>query len=78
MERSKFLSLNWADFGKGLIIAVLSAIITFLYELLQTGGLVLDLALLQQIGTVALSALLAYILKNLFTNSDGQPFTLER
>jgi accessory gene regulator protein AgrB len=70
--RSGLFKLNWLDFGKGLIVAVITAILTFLYEQVVQGGVALDLALLQQVGSVALAALLAYVLKNLFTNSQGK------
>ena len=71
MERSKFLTLNWRDFLKGLLLAVLSAVITFLYELLQAGPVVFDKELLTKAGMIAVSTVLAYLLKNLFENSDG-------
>lgn len=71
MERSKFLSVNWRDFLKGLLLAVLSAVITFVYELLQAGPVVFDKELLAKVGMIAASTVLAYLLKNLFENSDG-------
>jgi hypothetical protein len=75
--KSKFLTLDLADFGKGLLITVFTAVITFLYEMLQAGTLIFDLALLKTIGLTALSAGLAYILKNLFSNSQGEVFKAE-
>jgi hypothetical protein len=74
--RSAFLSLNLRDFFKGLVLAVLAAIITYAYEAVQTGVL-FDLAFLKSAGMVALSAVLAYLVKNLFTNSQGQIATAE-
>jgi hypothetical protein len=65
---SKFFSLNSNDFIKGLVVAVLSAVITLLYSTIQTGTLTIDW---KQIGIVALTSALAYITKNLVTNSDG-------
>jgi hypothetical protein len=65
---SKFFSLNSSDFIKGLVVAVLSAVITLLYSTIQTGTLTIDW---KQIGIVALTSALAYITKNLVTNSDG-------
>lgn len=36
--KSKFLTLNKKDFFNGLIIAVGSAILTYLFEVIQLGG----------------------------------------
>lgn len=64
--KSKFLTLNAKDFLKGLIIAVLTAIITFLYTSIQANNLVLDW---KGMAISALTAGLAYLTKNLLTNS---------
>ena len=72
MNQSKLFSINWADFGKGLLIAFLTALIGGVYELLQAGSMVFDWPTLQPILEAALAAGLAYILKNLFTNSAGE------
>jgi hypothetical protein len=71
MQRSKFLSLNWRDFLKGLLLAVLAAVLTFVYELIQAGPIVFNKEFLITIGTISLSTALAYLLKNLFENSEG-------
>jgi hypothetical protein len=75
--RSEFLAINWRDFFKGLILAVITAVITTVYELLQTGTLFQSESL-KQIGLVALGAFLAYIIKNFFDNSKGEFLTPER
>lgn len=72
---SDFLKLNWEDFGRGLVVAVLSAVITYLYQAVQTSFTTLDFATL---GQVAITALLAYLLKNLTTNSNGDLLKGER
>ena len=69
--KANFLNLNWADFGKGALVAVLTAVLATLTTLLQTGTL-FDKASLPVIGTAALTAFVAYLAKNLFTNSQGQ------
>jgi hypothetical protein len=69
--KANFLNLNGKDFLKGAIVAVLTAILATLTTLLQTGTL-FDKASLPVIGTAALSAFIAYLGKNLFTNSQGQ------
>lgn len=72
MNNSKFFNLNWADLGKGLLIAFLTALLGGLLELLQAGELPTTWAVFQPILEVSLSAAVAYLLKNLFTNSEGQ------
>lgn len=69
--KSKFLSLSTRDWIKGLIVAIITAVITALYEAIIAGK-PLDLTLLKSVGLVALAAGLAYILKNLGTNSAGE------
>jgi hypothetical protein len=72
---STFLNLNTTDFLKGLLMAVLSSVITVVYQTVQTGSLVFDW---KTIGTMALTTALAYIMKNLFTNSTGDFFGKEK
>lgn len=71
---STFLNLNSSDFLKGLIMAVLSTVITVVYQTVEAGSLVFDW---KAIGTMALTTALAYIMKNLFTNSTGKLFAKE-
>jgi hypothetical protein len=75
--KANFLNLNLKDFGKGAIVAVLTAVLATLTTLLQTGVL-FDKASLPVIGTAALSAFIAYLAKNLFTNSQGQILKTEK
>ena len=72
---SPFLTLNTTDFLKGLIMAVLSSVITLVYQTVEAGSLVFDW---KTIGTIALTSGLAYIMKNLFTNSTGKLFGKEK
>jgi hypothetical protein len=69
MKQSSFLSLNTKDFIKGLLLAVLTTVITIVYNSLQAGDLTFDW---KSIGTTALTTALAYIMKNLLTNSNDQ------
>lgn len=71
---STFLNLNTSDFIKGLIMAVLSTVITVVYQTVEAGSLVFDW---NAIGTMALTTALAYIMKNFFTNSAGKFFGKE-
>lgn len=54
-------SLNMKDFLKGLLLAVLTPVVTVLIQTLQAGSLTFDW---KAIGITALSAFLAYMLKN--------------
>lgn len=72
--KSKFLSLNATDFLRGLVVSVLSAVLTIIYQTIQAGSLTFDW---KAIGTIAASAALGYILKNLLTNSEDQLFKKE-
>lgn len=72
--QSTFLNLNTNDFIKGLVMAVLSTVITIVYQTVEAGSLVFDW---KSIGTMALTTALAYIMKNLFTNSTGTLFAPE-
>lgn len=65
---SIFGTLNLKDFGKGLLLAVLTPILTIIYQSLNAGSLTFDWKL---IITTGVSAGLAYLLKNLFSNSNG-------
>jgi len=73
--KSPFLTLNSRDFIKGLFVAVLTAIVTFMYTSLQNGSLTFDW---KAIGMAALSSALAYIMKNLLTNSSDQLLATEK
>lgn len=71
---SSLFTLNSKDWIKGLVVAVLTAVITVVYSTIQTGTLVLDW---KAISIAGISAALAYITKNLLTNSNDQFLTKE-
>lgn len=73
--QSTFFNLNSTDFIKGLVMAVLSTVITVVYQTVEAGSLTFDW---KSIGTMALTTALAYIMKNLFTNSTGKLFAKEQ
>ena len=73
--QSSFLSLNTKDFIKGLVVAVLTSVITIIYTSLQAGSLEFNWKLIASTG---LSSALAYILKNLVTNSDDEMMKKEK
>jgi hypothetical protein len=76
---SSFLSLNWRDAGKGAILAILTPVITIITQSLNSGSLTFDW---KAISITALSAFLAYLVKNFLTpasvtlqNVDKQTIT---
>ncbi len=68
---SNFLNLNWNDFGKGLVVAVLTVVVGMIGDIIATGGFPTG-PQWKAIGLAGLSAAIAYILKNLLTNSEGK------
>ena len=64
MNQSDFLKLNWADFGKGLIMAVLTPVVVIIQESLSAGTLTFNWG---AIGVSAVAGGVAYLIKNLFT-----------
>jgi hypothetical protein len=73
---SKFGKLDSSDFIKGALVAIFASILASLSAILDAGQLP-TVAEWWGIAKVAGSALLGYLTKNLFTNSDGQPLTKE-
>lgn len=74
--RSSFLALNWRDILKGLILAFITALVTGVYQLLQTGAL-LNWVSFKPVLMVSIAAMLSYLIKNIFTNTQGEIFTPE-
>lgn len=81
MEKTftKLGALDWiGDFGRGLLLAFIGAVLTVLYESFANGfpsdWTTLKPALLKAIG-VGVTAGIAYILKNLGTGSGGRLLT---
>lgn len=66
---STFLNLNIQDLAKGLILTVLTSVVTIVYNTVSAGSLTFDW---QAIGLTALTSGLAYLMKNLLTNSKGE------
>ena len=69
---SPFFRLYQHDFVKGAAVAVLAAVFTYLAGVLNAPGFdfaELDLA---YIGKIALTAFVAYLGKNLFTDANGK------
>ena len=66
---STLFNLNIQDLAKGLILTVLTSVITIVYNTVSAGSLIFDW---QAIGLTALTSGLAYLMKNLLTNSKGE------
>lgn len=74
MKTSKFLSLNLNDFTKGLMVAIIGAVLGIITSTINAGSLAFDWPL---IGKTALLSAIAYLTKNLFTNSKQEVFVKE-
>jgi hypothetical protein len=75
--QSGLFKLNLSDFLKGALVAILTAVIGALYALVQSGTFPTTFAELQPVLVAAVTAFLAYISKNLVTNSQGEVATPE-
>jgi len=74
--KSKFLTLDWKDFSRGLLIAFLTAVISGVIELLDTGSIFTWMTI-KPVLIAGVSAALSYLLKCLATNSQDQMFRRE-
>ena len=68
---SNFLNLNLSDVFRGVLVAVGTSILVALEPLLVSGKLP-DLPTLKAVGIAGVGAGIAYLIKNIFTNSQGQ------
>jgi len=71
--KSNFLSLNWQDAINGFVVAFFSTALVSIVEILD-GGQLPQLSELKTAALVGLTAALSYLLKNLFSNSNGDLF----
>ena len=74
--KSKFLTLDLKDFLRGLLIAFLTAVISGVIEMLDSGTVFTWLTL-KPVLIAGVSGALAYLLKCLMTNSQDQMFKRE-
>ena len=68
---SEFLKLNWRDVLRGAIVMAGTAVLIAILPILESGSLP-TVGELKVIGIAAASSGIAYFLKNLFTNSEGE------
>lgn len=65
---SNFLSLNLKDFFKGFLMAILVPALLIVQQSLESGVLTFNW---KQIAIASISGAIAYLIKNVLTNSDG-------
>lgn len=75
MKNSKLFTLNLNDFAKGLVVVVLTAAITALYQSYSTIPLKIDWGMILN---TSVFAGLGYILKQIGTNSKGKILKKEK
>ena len=74
---SKLFTINLADLAKGAIVAALATVLGMVSTMLSAGHLPTGEEW-RSIGMAALTALGAYIAKNLFTNGNGEFLASEK
>ena len=70
--QSKLFQLNISDLSRGLVVAIITAILTALITMINENGLMFSAGDFTLILQTAISAGIAYLLKNFSTNSDNQ------
>ena len=71
MKNSGLLELSRKDWVKGLFVTIVSAVLTGLLQMLTMVPPMVDF---KQIGIIALTTAIAYIIKQLATNNNGDLF----
>lgn len=64
--------LGYKDAIKGVIMSVLSSVLTALLGIIQQNGLALTSTELKTVATVAVTTFLGYLLKNFFTDENDK------
>jgi hypothetical protein len=67
---SKLFNLNLKDVIKGFVLAVITSVVAAIYQIVQEGNLP-ELPQLKTIALAGLAAGIAYLMKNLFSNNNG-------
>jgi len=75
MKQSNFLSLNWRDFLRGLLIAILTPVFATITTSLEAGVFTLNWHL---IAISSIGGALAYLSKNLLTKPEAKAFAEEK
>jgi hypothetical protein len=75
--KSNLFKLDWKDLGKSIVLFFLTAVISGLYNLSQTGN-IFEWTSIKGILAVSLTATISYLLKNLATNSNDELLKAEK
>jgi hypothetical protein len=67
--KSSLFRLNWHDLLKGLVIAILTPVLVLIQAYFATGKLDIEL---KSVLAVGLSGLIAYLIKNFFTDESKE------
>ena len=67
MKPSNFLSLNWKDITKGLLMAVLTPVVLIIQQSIEAGSITFNW---HQIAMAAAAGGVAYLIKNFFTTPE--------
>jgi hypothetical protein len=70
--KSNFLNLNIKDLLKGFVVVVGMAILTAVYTAIEAGNLAFTWEFFKPVLITGLGAGIAYLMKNLFTNSQDE------
>lgn len=73
--KSKLFKLAINDFTKGLIVSIFAALLSYAYQVTQSGDF--SAFNFHDIIKLSVGALIAYLSKNLLTNSKGETFKTE-
>jgi hypothetical protein len=65
----KILKLGQSDLVKGLVMAVLTPVVGYVYQIVNAGSFAFDF---EKLGMLAISGLLGYLLKNVMTAENGK------
>lgn len=68
MKQSNFLSLAWRDYGRALVMAILTPVYYVVSQSIEAGVFTLDWHALK---IAAVSGLFGYLTKNFFTKPDS-------
>ena len=72
MKQSAFLRLSWNDLGKGILVAFFTALLTGVLTGINTGDFQFTWTFFKPVVIASIGAILAYLLKNVFTSSEGK------
>ena len=74
MKKSAFLSLDFKDLVKGLLMAILTPALLIVQQSLELGSLTFNW---KQIAMASIAGAVAYLVKNFLTNSSDKFFSKE-